>query len=161
MSNLAIGSLYVLLDLRSPDIVDRTFHWALYFHKADKPYSKGHKYHIKTLGDGWIAEHATMSGIMKGFLLVCLVRVARDIPAARWDAELDKIMAMDDSHINDGSFTCRVWVLRALERLRNAGILSCGDVVQLEEQLRSVGNRHRATAILNQQPRPIVDLTSL
>ena len=154
--SLEVGSLYVLLDLRSADLSDRTFHWALYLHKANKPYPKGHKYHIKTLGEGWIPDHAPLSGITKGFLLVCLVRVAKDIPAARW-GELEELVTMNDSQINDGSFTCRVWVFQALERLQNAQIFNYGDMLQLEERLKAIGESHRA-AIRNEQPRPIEDL---
>ena len=155
--SLEVGSLYVLLDLRSADLSDRTSHWALYLHKANKPYPRGHKYHIKTLGEGWIPDHAPLSGITKGFLLVCLVRVAKDIPAARW-GELEELVTMNDSQINDGSFTCRVWVLQALERLQNAQIFNYGDMLRLEERLKAIGESHRATAIRNEQPRPIEDL---
>ena len=157
MASLEFGSLYVLLDLRSADLSDRTFHWALYLHQADMPYLKGHKYHIKTLGEGWIPDHAPLSGITKGFLLVCLVRVAREIPTLRW-GELEDLVTANDGQINDGSFTCRVWVLRALERLQNAGMIRYGDTSRLEERLREIGNSHRATAIRNEQPRPIEDL---
>ncbi|KZT11786.1 uncharacterized protein LAESUDRAFT_808765 [Laetiporus sulphureus 93-53] len=122
-SSLQPGSLYVLLDLRSPDLSNTTFHWALNLHHANAPRASGHKYHIKTLGDGWIADHAPLGGVLKSFLLVCLVRVACDVPAERW-RETEALIRLRDGEIkiNDGGITCRIWVMNALDRLRNAGL---------------------------------------
>lgn len=153
MSTLEPNALYVVLYLRSENLADTTFHWGLYLH-APGVNRLGVKYHIKSIGSYWIADHGPTGGVLKSFLLVCLVRVAKDIPTSRF-SQLDAIMRADDHQLNSGGFTCRVWVMRALERLKGAGILRCNDLTQLEEEIKRIGNRFRADAVANEQPRPI------
>ncbi|KAH9919290.1 uncharacterized protein B0H18DRAFT_1028165 [Fomitopsis serialis] len=156
--SLQPGALYILLDLRSADLNDTTFHWALYLHKSNGLHPKGYKYHIKTLGEGWIADHGPLSGVTKSFLLVCLVRIAHDIPASQYEG-LARLITLADDHINDGAITCRVWTLSALERLRGARFIQDdADVEGLEREVKRIGNNYRAGAVQNEQPRPIVDL---
>ncbi|KZT69582.1 hypothetical protein DAEQUDRAFT_756927 [Daedalea quercina L-15889] len=156
--SLQPGALYVLLDLRSADLNDTTFHWALYLHKSNDPHPAGYKYHIKTLGDGWIADHAPLTGVTKSFLLVCLTCVVANIPPSR-DEERARLITLADAQINDSGMTCRIWVMNALERLKLARFLDCHlDAGELEEGLKRIGNDYRAGAIRNEKPRPIVEL---
>src|SRR4051812_4189027 len=50
------------------------YHWALYLH--ENPMTGGTKYHIKTVGLGWIPDHGITVAIVKQFLLVGLYRIA-------------------------------------------------------------------------------------
>ncbi|KAJ5098320.1 hypothetical protein N7532_005321 [Penicillium argentinense] len=75
--DLQVNSLYILLFNRNDPPQPNDFHWGLYLHQ--NPVSGGTKYHIKTVGPGWIPDHGTTAAIMKEFLLVGLLRIA-DVP---------------------------------------------------------------------------------
>jgi hypothetical protein len=161
--SLEPGSLYIVLKLRSDSLEDKTFHVMLYFHTSDVGSTKpgGTKYHITNLrSDKWLTDHGPESAIVKMFLLNCLVRVAKNIPTCDWE-KVDAAMRAKDEEINVDGMNCRVWVVQAMQRLKDAGIEFIGDSVEdMDKESFRIGDSFRASAIMNEQPRPIVDLSS-
>lgn len=111
------------------------------------------KYHIKGEGDGWVTDHAVTAGVFKSFLLVGLLHIA-NVPKG-WEDRANSIITEDDNRLNSiPGNTCRVWLLSALERLRDAGVLHCSNLVALEREVKDWGNSHQISAIDAQTPRP-------
>ena len=147
---LVPNSLWVALYLRQPEYTPNDFHWALYLQTP----TRGHKLHIKSVGDGWITEHGTVSRITNDIFLIGLIHVANVRPD-RMDIVLRTIRAED--HVLSGiqNVSCRVWLLRALSRLSAQGDVRCGDVISLEAEIKGWGNQHQESALKNEQPRPL------
>lgn len=70
----------------------------------------------------------------------------------------DKVLiTQEDNDLNSiPGNNCRTWVLRALERLKDAGILHCSDVLALEQEVLEWGNSEQQATIENVQPRVVV-----
>lgn len=149
------GSIYVLLYVRNQPPILNDFHWGLYFHGNTN--TRGMKYHIKTVGPGWMPDHGPVTAIMKEFLLVGLFRVADVRP--EWHAHVDKTIRSLDDQLNVPGNTCRVWVLDILSLLQEPvggyQILRCRDISALQKEIFDWGNGHAAAAAANEQPRPI------
>ena len=149
---LEVGRIYVLLFVRSHPPKADDFHWGIYAHTEKKG---GRKYHIKTLGNGWIADHGPTSGVFKSFLLVGLFHIAT-IPAEQtWFDYLDEIMRTYDNQLNNTGTTCRVWSLWIFQLLQSHNILLCSDLDALEAEIFEFGNKYAADAADGKQPRPI------
>ncbi|KAL4944484.1 hypothetical protein BDV06DRAFT_220218 [Aspergillus oleicola] len=168
------NTLYIALYLRSDPPTPNDFHWALYHARSN---NRGTKYHITNEGpDGrWIAGHTTESpsGILKGFLLVGLIRVASvktTSPStsgggggeADVNEKIDTTLRSQDTKLNDQpGITCRIWLKQMLARLVIDGVLARSDVrcgcntEALEVVVKNWGNRFSAEAARNVQPRPV------
>lgn len=155
------NSLYILLFIRDSPPRPNDFHWALYLHRD--PASGGTKYHIKSEGSGWIADHGDAVAVMKSFLLVGAFRIA-DVPEDS-NEHVDRTVRTYDDRLNTAvpGITCRVWLLRVLELLRGVEggdggrVLRCEDVGALEGEVMRWGNENASSADLNVQPRPVAD----
>jgi len=151
LPELKVDGLYIILFVRSPEYDPDNFHWVLYLHQG--PVKGGMKYHIKGEGDGWVTDHAVTAGVFKSFLLVGLLHIA-NVPKG-WEDRANSIITEDDNRLNSiPGNTCRVWLLSALERLRDAGVLHCSNLVALEREVKDWGNSHQISAIDAQTPRP-------
>jgi hypothetical protein len=155
LADLKDGGLYVLLFIRGDPPEKDNFHWALYLHKNAA--SGGTKYHIKTQGSGWIADHGPNSGVFKSFLLVGLFRIA-DVPAGL-GGYVDQTLRTYDNQLNNSGITCKVWVFRVLELLRRKSngyaVLKCNDFTALEREVKDWGNSETPGAARNEQPRAL------
>ena len=153
--DLLPGSLYVLLFNRNDPPIVNDYHWALYLHE-NLP-TGGTKYHIKTVGPGWIPDHGSTVAIMKQFLLVGLFRIA-DVPE-ELHPHLDRTFRSQDANLNHPTQTCRVWLLHVLSELQKLvdgkRILKCDDLSALQQEILDWGNLHAMSAAANEQPRPI------
>jgi len=153
-TELRQGSLYILLYIRNEPPQPNDFHWALYLHQH--PDKGGTKYHIKTVGPGWMADHGPVAAIMKEFLLVGLFHIA-DVPLT-WHDHLDRTFRSFDDNLNTLGNTCRVWLIAVLELLRRpveGYTLLNADLSALQREICDWGNAHAASAAANEQPRPI------
>ena len=102
-----------------------------------------------------MTDHGVTKGVFKSFLLVGLVQVA-NIPTSMAD-KAKALITQDDNNLNSiPGNTCRTWVLRALERLKDADILHCSDVLALEQEVKDWGNSEQQATLDNVQPRTIV-----
>ncbi|KAJ5690377.1 hypothetical protein N7462_004769 [Penicillium macrosclerotiorum] len=153
-SELQTNSLYVVLFIRNEPPQPNDFHWALYLHQDAT--MGGKKYHIKTVGPGWIPDHGPCSKISKEFLLVGLFRIA-DVPPS-YHTYLDETLRSYDDNLNTPGNTCRIWVLSVLALLQQpangATIFDCQDLPALQEEIFHWGNAHAQSAAANKQPRP-------
>ncbi|KAJ5754876.1 hypothetical protein N7533_004419 [Penicillium manginii] len=153
--DLQLGSLYILLYTRNDPPNPNDFHWGLYLHQT--PITGGTKYHIKTVGPGWIPDHAANAAIRKEFLLVGLFRIA-DVPA-HWYPHLDRTFRSLDARLNHPAQTCRVWALDVLvllnEPVDGERVFECDDIPALQQEVFDWGNLHAMSAARNEQPRPI------
>ncbi|KAJ5242779.1 uncharacterized protein N7469_001106 [Penicillium citrinum] len=153
--DLLPGSLYVLLFNRNDPPIVNDYHWALYLH--ENPTTGGTKYHIKTVGPGWIPDHGSTVAIMKQFLLVGLFRIA-DVPEELYP-HLDRTFRSQDANLNHPTQTCRVWLLHLLSQLQRPvdgkTIIECDDLSALQQEILDWGNLHAMSAAANEQPRPI------
>lgn len=70
-------------------------------------------------------------------------------------AEADCLMR-SVTHTSEG-VTCRTWVLEAVRRLTEAGIVRCRDLASLEAEAKAFGFAQFDDTERNVQPRPIVD----
>lgn len=152
LRNLSPNTLYIVLYLRSDPPEPNNFHWGFYFHGE---HVGGWKYHMRNLGDGWIADHGTSSGVFKSTFLCVLIQIA-DIPSAKRD-QLDQIMRSRDGDVNSiPGMSCRVWLLEILHQLAQQGLVRCSDCKALEQECFRIGNHHSYGASKNNQPRPVV-----
>lgn len=151
--DLTNNALYIILFIRGGSISPDDFHWSFYYHKNRN--EGGSKYHI-TGGEGrWMTDHGVTRGVFKSFLLVGLIQIA-DVPNSMED-KTKALITQEDNNLNSiPGNTCRTWVLRALERLKDAEILHCSDVLALEQEVKDWGNSEQQAAIDNVQPRVIV-----
>ncbi len=149
LSDLHDGGLYVNLYVREPEVDPDNFHWALYFHHNEV--FGGTKYNVKQQGPGWIAEHGVTKGALKSLFVVGLFRIA-NVPS-EMEERTKALICQEDGKLNDiPGITCKVWLLRGLERLQANGILKCGDLVALEEEVKGWGNGHQQSAIDAEKP---------
>ncbi|OCH89361.1 hypothetical protein OBBRIDRAFT_667755 [Obba rivulosa] len=142
---LQANSLYLAIYARdTPD----DYHWALYYHgTADG----GTKFHIRNLGQGWIAEHEQTNSIMKQFLLIGLMKFASIRP--------DAVKALHDTIVavpyNAPGINCRTWVLDAIQAVMSAGLIHHFSLDQLETEAKVFGFNQFDAAVQNVQPRPV------
>ncbi|KAK7681964.1 hypothetical protein QCA50_014927 [Cerrena zonata] len=147
--------LYIVLYLTS-FMQEQKFHWALYHHyRQTGDATQGYRYHIRTVGPGWIADHGPNSGVMGSFSLITVVYIGTisqahvnqvATHASQFDAQLNQIPSM----------TCRVWTMMVLQSLVNGHLLRVGGTVdQIEAEMKEIGAEHENNAHLNVQPRPI------
>ncbi|KKZ61004.1 hypothetical protein EMCG_04340 [[Emmonsia] crescens] len=152
LSKLPIGSLYIVLYLRSDPHEPNNFHWGFYFHTAIEG---GTKYHIKNFGIGWITDHGQTSGVFKSNFLCVLVHIAT-VPQEK-HAQVHQTMKSLDSNINSiPGISCRVWLLSILQMLIQHGIVRSSSYTELEQECFTIGNQHSSRAADNDQPRPVV-----
>lgn len=149
------GSIYVLLYVRQQPPVPNDFHWGLYFHGNTN--TRGTKYHIRTVGPGWMSDHGPVTEILKEFLLVGLFRVA-DVRPELYN-HIDKTIRSLDDRLNVPGNTCRVWVLDIIALLQEPvggyQVLRCRDISALQQEIFDWGNERAAAAAANEQPRPV------
>jgi hypothetical protein len=93
LKDLRIGGIYIVLFIRDAVLAKNDFHWALYHHYHSD--DGGTKYHIRSIGDGWIAEHGITKGVLKSFLLIGLFQIAT-VPSSSVGT-VDSIMKTYDS----------------------------------------------------------------
>lgn len=156
LSDLRPGALYLVLFIR-PSGLPNDFHWGLYLHKDGE--RGGTKLHITNLGfcpGNWIADHGVTKGVLKSMALIGLMRISREDPAN--ERVIADIIRQEDAILNNiPEITCRIWVLRACERLRQAGYMSFPSLEALEREAFAFGNLNLQSADRALQPRPLVD----
>ncbi|KAE8159476.1 hypothetical protein BDV40DRAFT_240565 [Aspergillus tamarii] len=152
--SLTQNSIYIALYIRTDPPIPDNFHWALYLHHHDT----GTKYHITNESTGWIAAHAPESAILKFFLLVGLIRIA-DFPSSQSILnEADRLIRSYDDRVNEMGVTCRTWLFKVLELLKERDLLCWGknmDLGDLEREVIYWGNEEAGDAVRNVQPRPV------
>lgn len=112
------------------------------------------KYHVRGMGEGWMADHANTLGVFKSNFLVGLFQLA-NIPDSLGDRAKD-LITQEDSMLNSiPGNTCLVWLMRALSRLQSEGILKCSDLSALEREIKDWGNSQQLSAIDAEKPRPL------
>ncbi|KAJ5272682.1 hypothetical protein N7478_007807 [Penicillium angulare] len=155
LNSFNINSLYILLYIGHDPPQPNNFHWAFYFHRDHQ--QGGTKYHVKDIGQGWIADHSDIRFIMKEFLLVGLFKIA-DVPHGQEDF-LDQTMRTFDDKLNTPETTCRVWILWVFDILQQPRdgqrILKSNDLAKLEIEIKEWGNQCAMSAARNEQPRPV------
>ena len=153
LSRLFVGTLYIVLWIRSDPPQPNDFHWAYYFHTSPQG---GLKYHMRNLGDGWIPDHSATGGVFKDNFLCVLVQIA-SVPQAK-HGQVDQIMRSRDGDVNSiPGVTCRVWLLFILQRLIQDGIVQCTSSVEaVQQECMVFGNQYSVGAARNDQPRPVV-----
>ncbi|DAA77655.1 TPA_exp: Uncharacterized protein A8136_6201 [Trichophyton benhamiae CBS 112371] len=152
LSRLPLDSLYIVLWIRADPPVSNDFHWGYYFHTAKL---KGHKYHMKNMGHGWIADHGPTNGVFKSNFLCVLIQIASIPPEKK--SLVDQIMRSRDGDVNSiPGMSCRVWVLTIAEKLSENGLVRYTSRDALEQECFRVGNQYSAAAAENTQPRPVV-----
>jgi hypothetical protein len=147
----ADNTLYIILYLRGT-APDTGFHWGLYHHYSLQ--AGGYKYHIRNLGSGtWIADHASTRGAAKSFLLVGAFAIAT--LSSSYGPAVSQIAQQEDHLLNSiAGMTCRVWVLRALARLKLGTLLPYCDTQQVEREAIAFGEAFRQSASFGERPRP-------
>ena len=154
-TDLQVNSLYVLLFIRLGEPVPNDFHWGLYLHLDPRI---GTKYHVKGIGDGWIADHGSVADVLKSLLLVGLIRIADVL--GKCINHVDTVLRSYDDRLNSiPGITCHVWLFWMLEMLQkpmgDLRILKCNSLEVMQQEAMSWGNIHAHDGSLNMQPRPI------
>lgn len=94
-------------------------------------------------------------------MLVGLVHIA-DVPFG-WESSVDTTIRSFDGNLNDAGVTCKTWLFRVLDLLREEergyAVLRCDDLVALEREITDWGNRYALDADKNVQPRPVGEST--
>ncbi|EEQ34852.1 hypothetical protein McanMca71_001940 [Microsporum canis] len=152
LRSLPPNSLYIVLYIRSDPPEPNNFHWGFYSHYNE---TGGCKYHMRNLGDGWIADHGPTAGVFKSTFLCVLIQIASIPPEKR--SLLDQIMRSHDGNTNSiPGMSCRVWLLVILQKLIQQGLVRCNSCEALEQECLEIGNQHSPGASKNHQPRPVV-----
>lgn len=152
LANLPQNALFIVLWIRSDPPRQNDFHWGYYFHTGPQG---GVKYHMKNIGGGWIADHGPTGGVFKSNFLCVLIQVATLPQTAR--NTLDELMRSRDADVNMiPGVTCRVWLMKILQKLIQNGIVRCSNPDALQQECMSFGNQYGPGAAINQQPRPVV-----
>ena len=150
--DLKDNALYIILFVR-PSLEPNDFHWSLYHHTNETV--GGCKYHIKGSPGTWLTDHGVTRGVWKSFLLIGLLHIA-DVPNKMED-RTKALITQEDNNLNTiPGNTCRTWVLRALERLKDTGILRCSDVLALEQEVLEFGNSELEATAQCVQPRVVI-----
>ncbi|MCJ1255634.1 hypothetical protein MMC24_003451 [Lignoscripta atroalba] len=154
LDSLHPNGLYIILFIRQDPPVLNDLHWGLYLHRDG---SGGTKYHIKSQGSGWIADHGVIADIFKSFLLVGLFLIAK-IPA-EWETRVVGLIRESSIQLNTPGTTCRVWLFRVLELLQKPEnsykVLKCDKLAALQTEVMDFGNAYAGGAAANEQPRPV------
>ncbi|EGN93904.1 hypothetical protein SERLA73DRAFT_78282 [Serpula lacrymans var. lacrymans S7.3] len=155
MCPLIPNALYIIMFLTGFGQEPRKFHWGVYLHIQNLSGGKpaGYNYHIKSIGTGWMTDHAPTNGVLMSFVLVGLLAVAT-IPTEHRPL-FEAIVTSEDHKINAGGITCRLWTLAALQRLKDARLLKCASISDLEQEAISFGESFRLDAVAAKLPRPI------
>ncbi|MCJ1423956.1 hypothetical protein MMC29_001841 [Sticta canariensis] len=151
LSELVPESLYVILFER---LLPKTnlHHWGLYHHQDAE--RGGSKYHVDDATGRWITQHGTTMEATNSDFLIGLIRIADFDPAERLrikeciqadDKVLDSIYGMD----------CRVWVTRALGRLKSEGIINFESLEILDREILEFANINEFRFIYGVQPRAL------
>jgi hypothetical protein len=152
LARLPLHGLFIVLWIRKDPPRQNDFHWGYYYHAFPK---KGLKYHIQNLGSGWIPSHGETAGVFKSIFLCVLIQIATIPEKAR--NILDQLMRSHDGELYQiPGVTCRVWLLRILQKLIQHGLVRCSNPDALEQECMSFGNRFSLAAAENNQPRPVV-----
>ncbi|KAJ6095209.1 hypothetical protein N7486_005955 [Penicillium sp. IBT 16267x] len=123
-----------------------------YFHTSAMG---GTKYHMRNLGGSWMPDHGPTGGVFKSNFLCVLVQVAI-VPGTVY-GRLDQTMRSHDGDVNSiPGVTCRVWLMEILQKLIQQGIVRCSNAEALLQECMGIGNQYRASAAINQQPRPVL-----
>ncbi|KAK0186167.1 hypothetical protein F5146DRAFT_1069628 [Armillaria mellea] len=159
--SIEVGGLYIILSARYQK---GSYHWGLYHHWSDPvpgtdapPVGNGTKYHAITLGQEWgrwQVEKKETARTLQSLLLVGLIEIGHiDSANRQWlEATIDKVTCTSPSP--DITFNCRVWVLKAVNHLIDAGVVRCESVKALETEAIVFGNQHASTC--PDRPRPVV-----
>ena len=159
IGKLTAGSLYIVLYSRgivAPPDGRGEFHWAFYLHINE--FEGGWKLHVTNAGSAqnWIAEPSKEKNVFGAFLLVGMVKIRTfQVDAVE---NIKSIIQAEDDQLNQiPGLTCRTWVFRACERLRQYGHLSYPNLQDLEQEMWTFGREHWDDANQNVQPRPFID----
>ncbi|KAF2114428.1 hypothetical protein BDV96DRAFT_576766 [Lophiotrema nucula] len=143
--NLTTGGLNILLFIRDDPPKPDDYHWALYHHTCP---SSGTKYHIRNIGAGGLSDHArhaiqgtrNSSPPLVGFFYIGNIPVeveeCVDTKLRTYDRELNEMVGT----------TCRTWLLRALELLKEfkdsdgKSILVGQDIGEIEKEAKAFAN---------------------
>ena len=98
------------------------------------------------------------AGVFKSRALIGLVRVAM-IPGEHKE-KIKQLIKEDDKTLDEiEGIDCRVWVLRVLGRLRDVGLLKCGDatIAAIEEEITVWANLNKDGTYSDDQLPPLKD----
>lgn len=152
LARLLLNTLFIVLWIRSDPPRQNNFYWGFYFHTSPQG---GFKYDMRNIGGGWIPDHGLTGGVFKSNFLCALIQIAT-VPEASRDS-LDRIMRSHDGDVNTiPRVTCRVWVIKVLEKLIQQGVVRCSDADALQQECMAFRNQYSPGATINQQPRPVV-----
>ncbi|PBK70223.1 hypothetical protein ARMSODRAFT_1003796 [Armillaria solidipes] len=159
--SLEIGGLYIMLFARYQP---GSYHWGLY-HYWEAPTNptfagKGTKYHAVLVAanwGSWQVDIGETGRALESTLLVGVIKIGYVDPAHRrtLEATLGKVTCTSPSP--DIPFTCRIWVLKAVNDLMDVGAVRCDSVKALETEAIAFGNQQASSQGV--QPRPIVQST--
>lgn len=113
------------------------FQWELYLRRyADR---RGTKYRDENSNGRWVTDPDTIKRVTESELLLGLLRIADVDPSERSRVH-EYIKADDESLDSISGMSCRVWVQRALERLRIEGDIGFERWEILEQETLMFGN---------------------
>ena len=148
---LPTNKLYVVLYIRDDPPTPGDFHWGYYYHKSSHG---GTKYHVKNMSSGWIADHGPTGGVFKSQFLCVLIEIGTIHPSH--EGLLDQNMRSYDNYLNSHpNFDCIQWTFSILQKLIQAGLLTCNNLQAFRQECVNYGNENLASAARNDQPRPI------
>lgn len=151
LSELVPESLYVILLIR---LLPKTnlYHWGLYHHQDAE--RGGSKYHVDDATGRWITQHGTTMQATNSAFLVGLMRIADFDPA---DRSRIKECIQEDDNVLDSIYgmDCRVWVSRALGRLKSKGIINFDSLEMLDQEILEFGDSNVIRFQYGFQPRAI------
>lgn len=156
-------NLYISLFLTGYGREAGKFHWGFFVSPPDVPLIwgvGGQKYHIQGLQNGWIADHGQVRNAFASIALVGFIRIG--VIAATNYPMLPPLLQADDSQLNElaaTGLTCRVWVLRALERLLSHGLIRAPSVRAIEIEATQFGETQRLGVLGGTLKPRVVDST--
>lgn len=146
------NSLYIGLYVR--DTEPGTYHWSLYLHHVG---SSGKKYHIRNIGSGWMSEFEIIKGALKEMLLIGYLRIANISPDSDAQRQTEADRLIESTRYDGEGVTCRTWLLDAVQKMRDAGIVRCRSIEALEEEAKAFGATHFSGAGLKTSSPAVVD----
>jgi hypothetical protein len=152
LNSISISSLYVVLSIRANPSRQDNFRWGFYLCKGR---DQRWMYNVRGFGSGWIADHEPMCGVLKSSLLCTTIQIATELRGNE-EAVDQAIQSLDSGLNNIKCLSSEKWEFLVLEKPVEVGAVHCRDLKALREECMGIGNKYRAGALLNTQPRPIV-----
>lgn len=144
------GGLYIIM---SPMGGAHRYHWGIYMSVSD---TYGMVYNATDGGNRWVMEEKMTESVVSSLNIKAALHFGAQPPPPEHEGWADAVhdVLINVPVIPDGghdpnwgeNFTCRVWVLEAIDRLRRAGLISSSPAREVEDDAWALAHSAISTA---------------